>query len=139
MYGTCETLCRLLSEQYPAETPLNLIVWSPADIEALADGMEYAVSKQDTRAVLARMDAIPEEQRLESGVSASAVMDLIEQVKQAVPAVMVPTDLLETLLITAEQALWHREWSARDENHPVPESVTRRLADAAKVRALLKN
>ncbi|CAI9395556.1 MULTISPECIES: DUF1380 family protein [Enterobacteriaceae] len=138
MYGTCETLCRLLREQYPAETPLNLIVWSPADIEALADGMEYAVSEQDTRAVLVRMDAIPEEQQLESGVSASAVMDLIEQVKQAVPAVMVPADLLETLLITAEQALWHREWSARDENHPVPESVTRRLADAAKVRALLK-
>ncbi|EGB9339959.1 DUF1380 domain-containing protein, partial [Salmonella enterica] len=39
MYGTCETLCRLLREQYPAETPLNLIIWSPADIEALADGM----------------------------------------------------------------------------------------------------
>lgn len=53
MYGICETLCRLLSEQYPAETPLNLIVWSPADIEALADGMEYAVSERDTRAVLA--------------------------------------------------------------------------------------
>ncbi|MDF3686110.1 DUF1380 family protein [Enterobacter hormaechei] len=138
MYGTCKTLCRLLREQYPAETPLNLIVWSPADIEALADGMEYAVSEQDPRAVLARMDAIPEEQRLESGVSASAVMDLIEQVKEAVPAVMVPADLLETLLTTAEQALWHREWTARDCNHPVPESVTRRLAGAAKVRALLK-
>ncbi|EHH0466454.1 DUF1380 domain-containing protein, partial [Salmonella enterica] len=26
-----------------------------------------------------------------------------------------------------------------DDNHPVPESVARRLADAAKVRALLKN
>ncbi|MGM8514652.1 DUF1380 family protein, partial [Enterobacter hormaechei subsp. hoffmannii] len=51
----------------------------------------------------------------------------------------VPADLLETLLTTAEQALWHREWTARDCNHPVPESVTRRLADAAKVRALLKN
>ncbi|EDZ5420557.1 TPA: DUF1380 family protein [Salmonella enterica subsp. enterica serovar Muenchen] len=133
MYGTCETLCRLLREQYPAETPLNLIIWSPADIEALADGMEYAVSEQDTRALLVRMDAIPEEQRLESGVSAGAVMDLIEQVKEAVPA-----DLLETLLTTAEQALWHWEWTARDSNHPVPESVTRRLADAAKVRALLK-
>lgn len=121
MYGTCEILCRLLREQYPAETPLNLIVWSPADIEALADGMEYAVSEQDTRAVLARMDAIPEEQRLELGVSAGAVMDLIEHVKEAVPAVMVPADLLETLLTTAEQALWHREWTARDSNHPVPE------------------
>lgn len=139
MYGTCETLCRLLSELYPAETPLNLIVWSPADIEALADGMEYVVSEQDVKTVLARLDAIPEEERLESGVSASEVMDLIEQVKEATPAVMVPADLLETLLTTAEQALWHREWTARDGNHPVPESVTRRLADTAKVRALLKN
>jgi len=137
MYGTCETLCQLLCEQYPAETPLNLIVWSPADIEALADGMEYTVSEQDTRAVLERMDAIPEEQRLESGVSASAVMGLIEQVKQDVPVVMVPADLLETLLTTTEQTLWHREWS--DRNEPVPESVTRCLADMAKVRALLKN
>ncbi|EAV1366550.1 DUF1380 domain-containing protein [Salmonella enterica] len=139
MYGTCETLCRLLSEQYPAETPLNLIVWSPVDIEALADGMECAVSDQDIKAVLARLDAIPEEQRLESGVSACAVMDLIGQVKEATQAVMVPADLLETLLTTAEQALWRREWTARDDNHPVPESVARRLADAAKVRALLKN
>ncbi|EII9962892.1 DUF1380 domain-containing protein [Salmonella enterica] len=139
MYGTCETLCRLLSEQYPAETPLNLIIWSPVDIEALADGMECVVSDQDIKAVLARLDAIPEEQRLESGVSASAVMDLIGQVKEATRAVMVPADLLETLLTTAEQALWRREWTARDDNHPVPESVARRLADVAKVRALLKN
>ncbi|HED4094843.1 TPA: DUF1380 domain-containing protein, partial [Citrobacter freundii] len=137
MYGTCETLCRLLSEQYPAETPLTLIIWSPADIEGLADGIECAVSEQDIKAVLARIDAIPEDQRLDSGVPSCAVMDLIDQVKEAVPAVMVPADLLETLLTTAEQALWHREWTARDGNHPVPESVTRRLADTAKVRALL--
>ncbi|MVT05921.1 adenine-specific methyltransferase [Enterobacter sp. 10-1] len=139
MYGTCETLCRLLNEQYPAETPLNLIVWSPEDIEALADGMECVVSEQDIKAVLERMDAISEDQRLESGVSAGAVMDLIDEVKEAAPGVLVPADLLETLLTTAEQALWHREWAARDDNHPVPESVTRRLSDTAKVRALLKN
>ena len=139
MYGTCETLCRLLSEQYPAETPLTLIIWSPADIEGLADGIECAVSEQDIKAVLARIDAIPEDQRLDSGVPSCAVMDLIDQVKEAVPAVMVPADLLETLLTTAEQALWHREWTARDDNHPVPDSVARRLADTAKVRALLKN
>ncbi|CAK9887156.1 MAG: hypothetical protein XXXJIFNMEKO3_LKCDNKCA_00104 (plasmid) [Candidatus Erwinia impunctatus] len=139
MYGTCgKTLCRLLHEQYPAETPLNLIIWSRADIEVLADGMDYTVSEQDTRAVLACIDSISEEQQLESGVSAAAVMELIGQVKQTIPAVMVPADLLETLLTTAEQALWYREWTARDENHPVPESVTRRLADAAKVRALFR-
>jgi len=139
MYGTCKTLCRLLSEQYPAETPLTLIVWSPADIEGLADGMECAVSERDIKAVLARIDAIPEDQRLDSGVPSCVVMDLIVQVKEAVPAVMVPADLLEILLITAEQALWHREWTARDNHRPVPESVARRLANAAKVRALLKN
>ena len=27
-----------------------------------------------------------------------------------------PADLLETLLITTEQALWGREWAARDGN-----------------------
>lgn len=139
MYGTCETLCRLLSEQYPAETPLTLIVWSPADIEGLADGIECAVSDQDIKAVLARIDAIPEDQRLDYGVPSCAVMELIDQVKEAVPAVMVPADLLETLLTTAEQALWSREWVARDDNHPVPDSVARRLADTARVRALLKN
>ena len=64
---------------------------------------------------------------------------LIDEVKEAVPGVLVPADLLETLLITTEQALWGREWAARDGNYPVPESVTHRLADAAKVRALLKN
>ena len=139
MYGTREDLCRMLSEQYPAETTLNLIIWSPADIEALADGMDYTVSELDIWTILARLDDIPEEQRLESGVSASAVMTLIDEVKAAATEVRVPADLLETLLMTAEQALWHREWTARDGNHPVPESVTRRLADAAKVRALLKN
>lgn len=96
--------------------------------------------RQDTRAVLARMDAIPEEQRLESGVSVSTVMVLVEQVKNAGTGLVVPVGLPETLLITAEQALWNREWAARDGdgNHPVPESVSRRLADAAKVRAFLK-
>ncbi|MDT9973763.1 DUF1380 family protein, partial [Klebsiella pneumoniae] len=108
MYGTREDLCRMLNEQYPAETPLNLIIWTPADIEALADGMEYSFSEQDVRAVLERMDAIPEEQRLESGVSASLVMALIDQVKESGQRVTVPVDLLETLLITAEQALWDR-------------------------------
>ncbi|QZN95430.1 DUF1380 family protein [Symbiopectobacterium purcellii] len=136
MYGTREQLCRMLSEQYPAETPLNLIIWSPVDIQALAEGMEYVVSEQDTRTILERIDEIPEEQQLESGVSACAVMVLINQVKEI--GQEVPVELLETLLTTAEQALWRREWAARDDNHPVPDSVMRRLADMAKVRALLK-
>lgn len=82
MYGIREDICRMLSEQYPAETPLNLIIWTPADIEALADGMEYSFSEHDVRAVLERMDAIPEEQRLESGVSAGPVMALIDRERE---------------------------------------------------------
>ena len=58
MYGTREDLCRMLNEQYPAETPLNLIIWTPADIEALADGMEYSFSEHDVRAVLERLSLI---------------------------------------------------------------------------------
>ncbi|EEY4101669.1 DUF1380 domain-containing protein [Escherichia coli] len=39
MYGTCETLCRELVAQYPGNTPLMLVVWSPEEIQALTDGM----------------------------------------------------------------------------------------------------
>lgn len=101
--------------------------------------MDYAVSEQEIRAILGHIDEIPDIQRLETGVSACAVMALIDQVKETWQEVAVPVELLETLLTTAEQALWHREWAARDDNHPVPESVMRRLSDAAKVRALLKS
>lgn len=43
MYGTCETLCRELAAQYTENTPLMLIVWSPEEIQALADGMEISL------------------------------------------------------------------------------------------------
>ncbi len=138
MYGTREDLCRMLNEQYPAETPLNLIIWTRRILKHWLTGWNI-LSEHDVRAVLERMDTIPEEQRLESGVSAGLVMALIDQVKENGQRVTVPVDLLETLLITAEQALWDREWTARDRNLPVPESVMRRLADTAKVRALLKS
>ncbi|ENU7852194.1 DUF1380 family protein, partial [Escherichia coli] len=39
----------------------------------------------------------------------------------------------------AEQALWKREWAARDYGLAVPESVTRRQAVVNQARALLKN
>lgn len=139
MYGTCETLCRELAAKYPGNTPLMLVVWSPEEIQALADGMEISLTGHEIRAVLARLEDIPEEQRTESGISAGAAMEIISNVSVENRQVTVPAELLETLLTTAEQALWKREWTARDNNHPVPESVTRRLADAAKVRALLKN
>jgi hypothetical protein len=65
-------------------------------------------------------------------------MALIDQVKENGQRVTVPVDLLETLLITAEQALWDREWTARDQS-PGAGKHARRLADTAKVRALLKS
>ncbi|WP_139233764.1 DUF1380 family protein, partial [Escherichia coli] len=53
--------------------------------------------------------------------------------------VSVPADLLSSLSQTAEQALWKREWAARDHGLAVPECVTRRQAVVNQVRILLKN
>ncbi|EPR9575269.1 DUF1380 family protein, partial [Escherichia coli] len=77
MYGTCETLCRELAAQYPGNTPLMLVVWSPEEIQALADGMDIALTDHEIRTVLARLEDIPEDQRIESGISSAAVMEII--------------------------------------------------------------
>ncbi|RTD53675.1 DUF1380 domain-containing protein, partial [Escherichia coli] len=51
MYGTCETLCRELAAQYTENTPLMLVVWSPEEIQALADGMEISLTGHEIRTV----------------------------------------------------------------------------------------
>ncbi|BBF51469.1 hypothetical protein E2855_05964 (plasmid) [Escherichia coli] len=53
--------------------------------------------------------------------------------------VTVPAELLASLIQTAEQALWKREWAARDHGLAVPECVTRRQAVVNQARTLLKN
>ena len=63
MYGTCETLCRELAAKYPGNTPLMLLIWSPEEIQALADGMDISLSDHEIRTVLARLEDIPEDQR----------------------------------------------------------------------------
>ncbi len=50
----------------------------------------------------------------------------------------VPAELLASLIQTAEQALWKREWAARDYGLAVPECVTRRQAVVNQARILLK-
>nr|WP_277885378.1 DUF1380 family protein [Escherichia coli] len=127
MYGTCETLCRELAAKYPGDTPLMLVIWSPEEIQALADGMEISLTDHEIRTVLARMEDIPEDQRTESGISSVAVMAIISNVSEN-RLVTVPAELLETLTQIAEQALWKREWAARDNGLTVPECVTRRQA-----------
>ncbi|EBT1028007.1 DUF1380 domain-containing protein, partial [Salmonella enterica] len=113
MYGTCETLCRELAVQYPGNTPLMLVIWSPEEIQALADGMDISLSDHEIRTVLARLEDIPEDQRTESGISAGAAMEIISNVSAETRQVTVPAELLESLILTAEQALWKREWAAR--------------------------
>lgn len=51
MYGTCETLCRELAAKYPGNTPLMLLIWSPEEIQALADGMEISLTDHEIRTV----------------------------------------------------------------------------------------
>ncbi|EEQ8735753.1 DUF1380 domain-containing protein [Escherichia coli] len=58
MYGTCETLCRELAAKYPGDTPLMLVIWSPEEIQALADGMDISLSDHEIRTVLARFRAV---------------------------------------------------------------------------------
>lgn len=108
MYGTCETLCWALAVKYPGDTPLMLVVWSPED------------------------------QRIESGISSGAAMEIISNVSEN-RQVTVPAELLASLIQTAEQALWKREWAARDNGLAVPECVTRRQAVINQARTLLKN
>ncbi|EJZ47292.1 TPA: DUF1380 family protein, partial [Escherichia coli] len=47
MYGTCETLCRELAAKYPGDAPLMLVIWSPEEIQALADGMEISLTDHE--------------------------------------------------------------------------------------------
>lgn len=138
MYGTCEILCRELAAKYPADTPLMLVVWSPEEIQALADGMDISLSDHEIRTVLARLEDIPEDQRIESGISSGVAMEIISNVREN-RQVTVPAELLASLIQTAEQALWKREWAARDNGLAVPECVTRRQAVINQARTLLKN
>ena len=64
MYGTCETLCRELAVKYPGDMPLMLVIWSPEEIQALADGMDISLSDPEIRTVLARLEDIPEDSGL---------------------------------------------------------------------------
>lgn len=76
MYGTCETLCRELAVKYPGDMPLMLVIWSPEEIQALADGMEISLTGHEIRPSRTPED-IPEDQRIESGISSAAVMEII--------------------------------------------------------------
>lgn len=81
MYGTCETLCRELAAKYPGNTPLMLLIWSPEEIQALADGMEISLTDHEIRTVW-RTEDIPEDQRMESGISSAAAMEIISNVSE---------------------------------------------------------
>ena len=105
---------------------------------ALADGMEISLTDHEIRTVLARLEDIPEDQRTESGISSAAAMEIISNVSEN-RQVTVPAELLASLIQIAEQALWKREWAARDHGLAVPECVTRRQTVVNQARTLLKN
>lgn len=110
----------------------------PGRDSGLADGMDISLADPEIRTVLARLEDIPEDQRTESGISSAAVMEIISNVSEN-RQVAVPAELLASLIQTAEQALWKREWAARDNGLAVPECVTRRQAVVNQARILLKN
>ncbi len=99
-----------LAVKYPGDMPLMLVIWSPEEIQALADGMEISLTGHEIRTVWHALEDIPEDQRIESGISSAAVMELSATERK--PPVTVPAELLASLIQTAEQALWKREWAA---------------------------
>lgn len=105
---------------------------------ALPWSIRSQITDHEIRTVLARLEDIPEDQRIESGISSAAVMEIIRNESEN-RLVTVPAELLASLIQTAEQALWKREWAARDNGLAVPECVTRRQAVVNQARALLKN
>ncbi len=40
---------RELVAKYPGDTPLMLVVWSPEEIQALADGMDISLTDHEIR------------------------------------------------------------------------------------------
>lgn len=101
-----------LAVKYPGDMPLMLVIWSTEEIQALADGMDISLSDHEIRTVLARLEDILEDQRTESGISSGVAMEIINNVSEN-RQVTVPAELLASLIQTAEQALWKREWAAR--------------------------
>ncbi len=74
-----------------------LVIWSPEEIQALADGMDISLSDHEIRTVLARLEDIPEDQRTESGISSGAAMEIISNVSEN-RQVTVPAELLASLI-----------------------------------------
>ncbi|STI62379.1 Protein of uncharacterised function (DUF1380) [Escherichia coli] len=57
----------------------------PGEIQALADGMDISLSDPEIRTVLARLEDIPEDQRIESGISSAAAMEIISKRERKPP------------------------------------------------------
>nr|AMQ12332.1 hypothetical protein [Shigella dysenteriae 1] len=71
--------------------------------------MDISLSDHEIRTVLARLEDIPEDQRTES------VFLPVRRWRSSINVrenrqVTVPAELLASLIQTAEQALWKREW-----------------------------
>lgn len=81
MYGTCETLCRELAAKYPGYTPLMLVIWSPEEIQALADGMDISLSDPEIRTVWRARRTSRKTSRW-VGISSAAAMEIISNVSE---------------------------------------------------------
>lgn len=138
MYGTPETLGHALLAQFSHDEPLAILVWTVADICALAEGWEQSVTTQEAQAVLEKIGTINPEEHLLEGVSVDTVLTLLETVQADAREICVSADLLDRLVRATETSLWSLEWKAKDENRPLPPHILRRQDDVARLRELLK-
>ncbi|MGS1955946.1 DUF1380 family protein (plasmid) [Escherichia coli] len=102
--------CRELAAQYPGDAPLCWSVWSPEEIQALLTERRFP-SDHEIRTVLRAWRTSRKTSELSPVFLSAAAMEIISNVNETAQAT-VPAELLASLIQTAEQALWKREWAA---------------------------
>ena len=127
MNGICESVCRQLMNEYPADTPMTIAVWCPETLDALAAGMEIVLSEAEMLRVLHIIGDTWE------GELYGPAMNVINNVVEERELVSVSARQLRELISSAEQMLMQ----SGDPNEPVSQHYSRWLRDIENIKKQL--
>jgi len=124
MNGTCESVCRQLMNDYPADTQMTIVVWCPDTLDALAAGMDLVLLEAEKFRVLRIIENTWE------GELYGPAMNVINDVVEERTLVSVPARQLSELISSAEQMLMQ----TGDPNVPVSQHYKRWLRDVENIK-----
>ena len=124
MNGICESVCRQLMNEYPADTPMTIAVWCPETMDALAAGMDLVLLEAEKFRVLRIIENTWE------GELYGPAMNVINDVVEERTLVSVPARQLSELISSAEQMLMQ----TGDPNVPVSQHYKRWLRDVENIK-----